>query len=140
MSGPRTVADGEEAIFKCKRSDLEPKEEIVWQVTSFSGADIPFQTGRMPVAISEVFCPLLAIMLAGAAYFAFTRLFCFSPYYQLNYHPSLSISISFTRSLSSILTVNTNLNFRSQLLFNSSFCCQDAQTPEHKVFWPRLRN
>jgi len=40
--GPETVDDGEEAVFTCNETD--ETGEVVWQVTSFSGADIPFQT------------------------------------------------------------------------------------------------
>ena len=41
VSGPVVVSDGEEAFYVCKMSTTE----IIWSVTSFSGADVPFLTG-----------------------------------------------------------------------------------------------
>ena len=43
MSGPTNVAAGDEATFHCLREDLLPGEEIVWQVTAFSGEDVNFE-------------------------------------------------------------------------------------------------
>ena len=41
VSGPLVLADGEEASYLCKMA----AEDVMWTVTSYSGAEVPFLKG-----------------------------------------------------------------------------------------------
>jgi hypothetical protein len=57
FSGPLVLADGEEASYLCKMA----AEDIMWTVTSYSGAEVPFLIG-MIICFSSQF-ELLIIKL-----------------------------------------------------------------------------